>query len=133
MQIYAYLNFDGKCREAMNFCKDCLGGELELTTVAGSPMEAQMPPEAAQSISHAKLTNGALVLMASDAMGMDVTHGNSVALALSCDSQEEIQHVFSHLAAGGQIDHPLGPAFWGGTFGHFTDKFGMSWLVTCEK
>ncbi len=27
-----YLNFDGKCREAMQFYKDCLGGELTIMT-----------------------------------------------------------------------------------------------------
>ena len=37
--ISPYINFNGKCREAMNFYKECLGGELELGEVGGSPME----------------------------------------------------------------------------------------------
>jgi PhnB protein len=33
-QLNPYLNFDNNCREAMNFYKYCLGGELKLQTVA---------------------------------------------------------------------------------------------------
>ncbi len=43
-QINAYLNFNGNCRDAMNFYKECLGGELALQAVEGSPIEAQCPP-----------------------------------------------------------------------------------------
>ena len=44
-QLNPYLNFDRNCREAMNFYKDCLGGELFLQTVGEMPeMAAQMPP-----------------------------------------------------------------------------------------
>jgi PhnB protein len=32
-EINPYLNFNGSCREAMNFYKECLGGELTLMAV----------------------------------------------------------------------------------------------------
>jgi len=35
-----YLNFDNNCREAMNFYKDCLGGELFFQTVGEMPAMA---------------------------------------------------------------------------------------------
>ena len=44
-QLNVYLTFDGNCREAMTFYKECLGGELVLNTVAGSAMEANCAPE----------------------------------------------------------------------------------------
>lgn len=44
--INVYLGFGGKCREAMNFYKECLGGgELELQSVSESPVADQMPPD----------------------------------------------------------------------------------------
>jgi PhnB protein len=36
--INAYINFNGKCREAMTFYKDCIDGELKMMTVEGSPV-----------------------------------------------------------------------------------------------
>ena len=36
-RLNPYLNFDNNCREAMNFYKDCLGGELFLQTVSELP------------------------------------------------------------------------------------------------
>ena len=32
-QILAYLKFDGNCREAMTFYKECFGGKLTFNTV----------------------------------------------------------------------------------------------------
>lgn len=42
-QINSYLTFNGNCREAMNFYKDCLGGELILQTIGESPLAYKMP------------------------------------------------------------------------------------------
>ena len=55
-QISAYLNFNGNCREAMTFYKNCLGGELSLQTVEGSPMEAGCPAGVKHQILHSSLT-----------------------------------------------------------------------------
>jgi PhnB protein len=39
-----YLNFYGRCTEAMNFYKDIFGGELQLMLAGDSPAKDQMPP-----------------------------------------------------------------------------------------
>ncbi len=132
-QINAYLRFDGNCREAMTFYKDCLGGELTLLTVAGSPMESQMPPEAGQNIMHSCLTNGERTLMATDMGPGELVPGNLVSLMLNCSSQEEIEKLFSWLSAGGEVSCPLEEAFWGATFGHLTDQFGVNWILHYDK
>lgn len=132
--INAYLNFGGNCREAMTFYKDCLGGELKLQTVGESPAANQMPPEAGNSILHSTLAVGNSVLMGSDMMGPNgLIGGNSISLTLECGSEEEIQTFFSKLSSGGKIRQPLQDQFWGATFGHLTDKFGINWLLNYQK
>ena len=43
MQLEPYLFFHGRCEEALNFYKECLGGEItELSRFAGSPMESEV-------------------------------------------------------------------------------------------
>ncbi len=132
-QIYAYLSFNGNCREAMTFYKDCLGGELMLQTVEGSPVAEQMPAEFGPHILHSTLTQGDLLLMASDMASAELVQGNTISLSLNCSSKEEIEALFSHLSAGGKITHPLADEFWGATFGALTDKFGMNWLLNYDK
>lgn len=41
--INPYIGFNGRCREAMTFYKECFGGELDLQQVDGSPMEKFWP------------------------------------------------------------------------------------------
>jgi PhnB protein len=106
-QISPYLHFDGNCREAMIFYKECLGGELALQTVGDSPMASQMPAEAQKKILHASLRNSGFVLMASDMVGPEgVKKGNAVSLTLLCSSKAEIETFFSIFSAGGKSHTP---------------------------
>ena len=133
-QINAYINFDGNCREAMTFYKECLGGELNMQTVEGSPIEAQCPAEIKHQILHASLLKDELVIMGSDMQEPGgFTKGNNIALSLSCSSDEEIKTFFSKLSEGGKISHNLMQSFWGATFGVLTDKYGIRWMLNYDK
>ncbi|NTY00593.1 hypothetical protein [Deinococcus sp. JMULE3] len=44
MQLHPYLGFDGQAREALEFYRSCLGGTLDLMTIADSPVAAHFPP-----------------------------------------------------------------------------------------
>ena len=129
LQINAYLTFNGNCREAMTFYRDCLGGELTLQTIAESPMADQLPAQAQENILHATLMKETLMLMASDMGGPGrLIHGNTIALSLTCTNEKEIRSCYSNLSAGGQETRPL-HEFFGGTIGMLTDKFGLNWLL----
>ncbi len=55
-KLNPYLNFNGKCREAMTFYKECLGGEVTFMEVSTSPMAAELPAEMKDHIMHAQLS-----------------------------------------------------------------------------
>ena len=129
-----YLNFDNNCREAMNFYKDCLGGDLFLQTVGEMPeMAAQMPANMKDLILHSKLTSGDMVIMAADIHRDKRVEGNTVHLCINCDTDEELTRFFTKLSAGGQITDPLADMPWGGRFGSLTDKYGKHWLFNYQK
>ncbi|MFL5809928.1 MAG: VOC family protein, partial [Flavisolibacter sp.] len=91
-QINAYLNFNGNCREAMSFYKDCLGGELMLQTVGDTPKEVQCPTAMKHQIMHSSLTKGQMLLMGSDMVGAEgFIKGNTMALSINCSSEDEIE------------------------------------------
>ena len=128
--ITPYLFFDGNCRDAMNFYKDCLGGELHMQTVAETPAAEHVPPEARQKIMHAKLTSGELELMGSDWMSETAfSRSNSISLAIRCTSDDQIKTLFASLSEGGEVVHPLAEQFWGATFGQLVDRFGTEWML----
>lgn len=127
--ITPYVRFNGNCREAFEFYKSCLGGELAVQTVGESPMAGQMGADVSNRVLHAALNNGSIVLFGSDMIGTDnFSRGMDVSLCVVCSSPEEIKTFYSKLAAGGQATHPLKEEFFG-TFGDLTDKFGVSWML----
>jgi PhnB protein len=127
-RINAYLNFNGKCREAMKFYQECLGGELTLQRVSESPMAAQLSATAGANILHSVLVRDGLILMGSDMLGDALKKGNEVTLCLQCSSNEELHSIFDRLATGGQVKIPLHQSVWGATYGELTDKFGIQWM-----
>jgi PhnB protein len=133
-QINTYIAFDGRCEEAMNFYKECLGGELEIQIVKDSPIKDQCPSAMQDQVLHASLNKGSLLLMGSDMSGPGgYVKGNNVSLSLSCSSEEEVNTFFSNLSAGGQVIDPLGVKFWGATFGVLNDKYGIRWMLIYDK
>jgi PhnB protein len=132
IRLNAYLHFNGNCREAMEFYRNCLGGELTLMTIGESPMAAQMPPEMKDKIMHSALGSGGMVVMASDTMSpKGVARGNTISLSINGTSKQEIETYFSRLSEGGNVTHALEQMFFG-TYGDFTDKFGIDWIFQAD-
>ena len=132
--INPYIGFNGKCREAMNFYKECLGGELELQEAAGSPSE-QFQGDGNNKILHSSLTiEGLQILMGSDMTDKDgYIKGNNVALAITCNSQAEIFSLFDKLSKGGSVSARPKEEFWGAIFGTLVDQFGIKWMLNFNK
>lgn len=133
-QIQLYLTFNGNCREAMTFYQQCLGGELTLQTIGESPMAGNLPPEMRDSVLHASLKRGQLVLLGSDMVGeKGLVKGNSVSLMLNCATEKEIYDCYTKLSADGEATFPLEDTFWGAKFGGLVDRFGNHWLLHWER
>lgn len=134
IKLSPYLRFnDGKCREAMNFYKECLGGQLEIQTIGESPMAKEMPPEKQDYIMQSTLEKENVLLMASDMMRDKATVGDNISIAYACESDEEIKTLFSKLSEGGEVFMPLDEVYWGATFGVVTDKYGIEWMLNFQK
>ncbi len=130
MNIHSYLTFSGNCREAMTFYQECLGGELMLQPIAGSPMAEKMPEKMQECILHATLIRDGFTLMGSDMVpDSGLLKGNAISLMLDCGSGEEFESCYRKLASGGATNHPPERTFWGALFGGLTDRYGNHWLL----
>jgi PhnB protein len=133
-QLNPYLSFDNNCREAMNFYKNCLGGELSLQTVSESPvMAAQMPTAMKNNILHSSLTSGGITIMASDLNREKPLEGNTVHLCINCESEAELNSFFSKLSFEGKVTEPVADMPWGGKYGSLIDRYGKHWVFNLQK
>lgn len=126
-----YLTFAGNCREALEFYRDSLKGEIISLQTFG---EAQMPgPEAIKDrVIHAEFRADDVYFMASDGMADYVAvPGNMVSMSLDFKDEQEQEAAFNALSAGGKVNMPLERTFWGAKFGMLTDKFGIQWFLNC--
>ena len=130
-----YLIFNGNCREAMNFYKQAIGGDLQLMTFGEAPGADKLPKGTEDRIVHAYLSKGPMVIMASDNMpGMPHSQGNNFSISLNCETIPESEKLFAALGAQAQkITMPLGETFWAIRFAMLTDKFGVNWMINLGK
>lgn len=130
--IQLYLNFDGKCEEAIEFYKKTLGAEVQMLMRFKDSPEPPPPgcgPVDTNKVMHASFRVGDTVLMASDgrAGGKPSFHG--ISLSLTVPTEAEADKAFNALANGGQVQMPLAKTFFSAQFGMVADKFGVLWMV----
>ncbi|NMH61288.1 YciI family protein [Alteromonas ponticola] len=133
--LNAYLFFDGRCEEAMEYYQQHLGANINLMMrFSDSPEpfpEGALPVDYENKIMHAEFTLGTSVIFASDGCGSDgPMRGTSQALTVK--NAELAHHAFDALAEGGDIKMPLEKTFWAELYGQVTDKFGVQWMVMVE-
>ncbi|QGW83821.1 VOC family protein [Variovorax paradoxus] len=133
--MQAYLTFNGNAAEALAFYAKALGGKIIFSMTFGeSPMGAETPDAYKGKIMHATLEARGHQLMASDMPpGMAFEGYKGFSLSVQGNNVDEGKKLFEALAEGGEVTMPYGPQFWAVGFGMLTDKFGVPWMVNCEK
>ncbi len=133
---YPYLMFDGNCAEAVEFYQKILGGESQILRYGDAPPNPAfpVPAEAKDLVMHAELRKaGHLIRFADTFPGNRIRVGNNISFSLELEAKEEVQKVFEALAEKGQIEMELQQTFFSPLYGKLTDKFGITWQLTCQK
>lgn len=134
MQIVPYLIFNGNCREAFSCYHQHLGGTLEAMLPFGdSPECGDIPADWKDKIMHARWWSAASPDGLGQSPGLSLRGIKGCSISLNVDSKAEAERLFNALAEGGSVQMPLGPTFWAASFGMFTDRFGVAWMVNCEQ
>lgn len=133
--INPWINFNGNAEEAFTFYKSVFGGEFTkiIRFKDLSSAEFQVSESEANKIMYIGLPIGKNnVLIANDVpefMGKVSENENRSKIAVSAESREEADKVFSGLSAGGDVEGPIGDTPWGTYAGMFRDKYGIEWIV----
>ena len=131
-RLNPYLAFSSNAREAMEFYKSALGGELVINTFG----EYGADGPAADGVMHAMLeTEAGFTLMASDMPpgSEDTPSAGNISISLSGDDGDQLRGYWDKLSAGGTVTMPLEKQMWGDEFGMCVDKFGVPWMVNITQ
>lgn len=113
-----------------------LNGEIGYIGRFGDGQMENVPEEAKNRVMHSSLKFWGDDIMASDTMpGAPFTSdgkGNQIHLSLSFDDLGKQEAVFNKLKEEGEVTMELQDTFWGDRFGMLTDRFGISWMLSCR-
>lgn len=137
MAVSLYLNFNGNCREAVDFYADVFNVEKnEVMTFKEGPQnpENPLPKEAENLIMHTYLNISGMKIMFSDTFpGMPFKTGNNINIAILESDTEKIRTWFDKMKVGGTVEMDLQQTFWSKLYGSLTDKYGVPWLFSCTE
>ncbi len=133
MHVQAYLYFDGRCEQAIDFYRRALGAEVEMLMrykESPEPLPPGMvPPGMENKVMHASLRIGETSVMAADDCTGNQRGYQGIQLCLGVADGAEAERRFAALAEGGQVKMPLTKTFFSPSFGMLADRFGVSWMV----
>jgi PhnB protein len=134
MQTSLHIHFNGQCEDAVRFYEQNLGAKVEmLLKYEGSPAAESVPAEWGGKVLHARLRVGGQVLMACDAPPSCYQKPTGFSVSLSVPEESEAERLFGDLSKDGQVTMPMQETFWAKRFGMALDRFGIPWMVNCEK
>ncbi len=129
MQVQPYLNFDGRCDEAIAFYKKTLGAEVKMLMRWKDAPEGMCTAENADKVMHSSLKIGDATVMMSDGRHTGHPEFKGISLSLIAKDPAEAEKLFNALGDGGQVQMAMSKTFFSPAFGMVADKFGVSWMV----
>ena len=135
MQVQPYLNFNGRCEEAIDFYKSALGATVQMLVrfkESPEPPPGGRDPSVDNKVMHATLRIGDSTVLASDGRCQGTTSFSGISLTLAVPSDDEAQQCFKALSQGGNVTMPLTKTFFSSNFGMVTDRFGLPWMVIVQ-
>jgi PhnB protein len=134
MQLSSHLGFNGNCEEAMKFYAKTFGGTVMFKMTWGeSPMSDQVQADFQDKIMHMSVKVGNSTVMGADSPPGRHQKAQGIMESIAVEELEDAKRIFNALAEGGSVQMPFAETFWAKGFGMATDKYGIPWMVNCEK
>jgi PhnB protein len=133
MKLEMFINFNGNCREAVEFYAKVFKSTVNnLMTYGDAPPDPNytMPEADKDRIMYAGIPFGGMVMMFMDyPSGSDMVVGDNIHPTISTNDKDEITRIFSELKEGGEVYMELGKTFFSEWYGMVKDKFGVTWQI----
>lgn len=135
--IEVYLNFNGNCREAVEFyAKAFKTEEPQIMSFGDAPPNPNftIPEEAKHLVMNASLKIcGSRVMFSDTWPGSPFIVGNNVSITVISDDEEYLRNSFEALKEGGKVTMELQETFWSKCYGALKDQFGVEWQISHDS
>ena len=131
-----FMNFNGNCREAVDFYAKVFKSEVEgLMTYGDMPPDPSfiVPDSKRDLIMYACVPIYGSRVMFCDYINDEVIVGNNICPTIGTGDADEIRRLYMELQAGGSVGTELQQTFWSDLYGMVTDKYGIIWQLSHEK
>ena len=139
MLLEMFFNFDGDCKEAVEFYAKVFKSSVNnLMTYGGVPSEGDVPAEEGYyapgidkgRVMYAGIPFDNMVLMCMDVpSGYEFAKGNNVSPTISFADKAEVTRVFNELKEGGIVHAEPTQTFFSELYCSVEDKFGILWQI----
>jgi PhnB protein len=133
MKLELFINFNGNCREAVEFYAKVFKSEVSnLMTYRQAPSAPNCPITESDKdkVCYAGVVIGDMVVMFCDMPDCSpVVMGNNINPTVSMGDKEEVKRIFNEMKDGGEILMELQQTFFSELYGMVKDKFGVVWQI----
>ena len=111
-----------------------MGGELLSIYYFDQAAAVGAQPASDSRVMAARLRLGQNVLMGSD-VAIGETYARPVGIRLQTNINDviEARRIFDRLAVGGEVEMPFEQTYWASGFGLCRDRFGVPWMINCDR
>ena len=114
-------NFDGRCAEAIELYQRAFNAEVGPVLLGDDG-----------SVYHAEMIIGSQRVMLGDNPDVPFAPSASLSLAVTMDSDAEVQHAFDVLREGGRVLYPIASTPYASSFASVFDRYGFRWVLMRE-
>jgi len=125
------INFNGNCREAMDFYASVLNAKTGgIKTFGETPPDPSFPyPESYRDkVAISDITIGDTFIHVGDVLPSEkFIAGGNITMQLFIEGVDETKRIFDGLSEGGEVTMELIKTFYCTLCGSVTDKYGLNW------
>jgi|SRR5699024_5744404 len=128
-KVHPFLMFFGQAEEAMNYYTSVFTDSEIVSITRYGANEAGAEGSVMQAVFSIKEQE---IMCIDSNIQHDFTFTPAISLFVTCDTEEEINAVFTKFSEGGNVFMPLDVYPFSNKFGWVGDKFGVTWQLNLE-
>jgi PhnB protein len=98
-----------------------------------SPAAGMVPEDWGKKIIHGTISISGHTLTGADVPPDRYQRPQGFSVLLNVEDADHAARIFAALSDGGIVQMGLQETFWAARFGMLVDRFGIPWMVNCEK
>lgn len=135
MRVTPNFHMSGNCKEAIQLYKKAFGARIQsiYCNSDANPQDYQARQEEEDFVYHAEINICGQRILMTDDLAVFPPKGNTLSLAITFDTADEVRKVFQVFSGKCQVISPIQSTTYSSCFVSFVDRFGVRWELMTEQ